>query len=100
MATYSYVWNASILWNTSGCRCIATRRYRETRKARLGCPAGPFGNCICGVLSRQSAFGLLNDRGEGGGFVYGQIGQNLAVHFDAGQAEAVDEAAVCQRLIV
>jgi len=72
----------------------------ETRKARLGCPAGPFGNCICGVLSRQSAFGLLNDRGEGGGFVHGQIGQNLAVHFDAGQAEPVDEAAVCQGLIV
>lgn len=51
-------------------------------------------------LGRQRVLRLLDDRTEGFGLVHGQIGQNLAVHFDASQRQTVDEAAVCQRLVV
>ena len=32
--------------------------------------------------------------------MYGQVCQNFAVHFDTGQVQAVDEAGICQSLVM
>ncbi len=32
--------------------------------------------------------------------MHGQIGQNLAVHFDTGQRQTIDKARICQRFVV
>src|ERR1035441_2166379 len=45
---------------------------------------------------RLSLLDALNDRGKSGGFVHGQISQNLAVDFDLGLGQRFDEAAVGQ----
>ena len=49
---------------------------------------------------RQRGFRLVDDCSVRFGLVHGQIGQNLAVHFDSGQRQAVDEARVGQRFVV
>ncbi len=41
---------------------------------------------------RECRFRLGHDLTEGIGFVHGEIGQNLAVHFDPGQTQRIDEA--------
>ena len=52
------------------------------------------------ILRGQRAFGLIHDRSKCGGLVHGQIGQNLTVHFDAGQRQTVDETRIRQRFIM
>ena len=43
---------------------------------------------------------MVNDCVERGWFVNRQISQNFTVNFDTGKVQAIDETAVCQRLII
>ena len=49
-----------------------------------------------GQADAESGLGLLGDRAESGHVVHGEIRQHLAVDFDAGLHQAVDDAAVAQ----
>lgn len=53
-----------------------------------------------GRLRGQRAFGLFNDGVERVRLVHGKIRQHFAIHFNSGQVQAVDEAGVCQRVVV
>src|SRR5690606_11059035 len=55
---------------------------------------GPRGPGVTRNLCRQSALGLLCQRGKAGGIVHRDISQHLAVQGDTGLQQAVDEAAV------
>ena len=49
-----------------------------------------------GGLGSQRGLSLVDDGLKGSRFAGGEVSQNLAVHVDAGQLQAVDEAGVGQ----